>query len=81
MIILTSIMTATITIITVRWCVSLGPLGSKCQDGIDHADLLGEMIMSVSVKNRCSAFIRCLPFVLPLSKGCDVTIFLLCGHV
>lgn len=45
MIILTSIMTATITIITVRWCVSLGPLGSKCQDGIDHADLLGEKPM------------------------------------
>lgn len=51
MIILTSIRTATIiiitivTIITVRWCVSLGPLGSRCQDGIDHASLLEEKPM------------------------------------
>lgn len=34
-----------ITISAVRWCVSLGPPRIRCQDGIEHASLLGEMPM------------------------------------
>lgn len=41
----TVVLRTVITISAVRRCVSLGPPRSTCQDGIEHASLLGEMPM------------------------------------